>query len=57
MNDYKVVQFENFFLVCKQEVRMFQGNINDYTYSKEPEYVNCSYLTHKTDKQLSGLIR
>lgn len=57
MNDYKIVQGNGFFLVCGQEVRMFQGNINDYTYSKEEEYINCAYLTHKTDKQLSGLIR
>lgn len=57
MNDYKVVQFEGFFLVCGQEVRKFEGKLDEYTYSKEPEYINCAYLTHKTDKQLSGLIR
>ena len=57
MNDYKVVQGNGFFLVCGQEVRMFQGNVDDYEYSKEPEYINCSFLTHRTDKQLSGLIR
>ena len=57
MNDYKVVQVEEFFLVCGQEVRVFQGNPEDYIYSKEEEYINCAYLTHKTDKQLSGLIR
>ncbi len=57
MNDFKVVQFEGFFLVCNQEVRMFQGSLDDYTYSKEPKHLSCSYLTHKTDKQLSGIIR
>lgn len=57
MQDFKVVQVEEFFLVCGQEVRVFQGNPEDYIYSKEEEYINCAYLTHKTDKQLSGLIR
>jgi hypothetical protein len=57
MNNFKVVQFEDFFLVIGTEVRTFQGEVKDYIYSTDEEYFNCDYLTHKVNKTLSGLIR
>lgn len=58
MNNFKVVQFEGFFLVIGSEVRTFIGEVEEYVHStNSEEYINCEYLTHKTDKQLSGLIR
>lgn len=57
MNNYKVVQFEGFFLVIGREVLAFQGEVKDYIYSTDEEYFNCDYLTHKVNKTLSGLIR
>lgn len=57
MVTFKVTQIEDIFLVHKQEVRIFQGKPNDYIYIEHDSYVNCSYLEHKTNKQLSGLIR
>lgn len=57
MENFRFVQGNGYFLVIGEQVRMFTGNINDYIFNKEEEYINCAYLTHKTNKTLSGLIR
>jgi len=57
MVTFKVTQLEEIFLVHGQEVRVFQGKPDDYIYIEDDVFVNCSYLEHKTNKQLSGLIR
>jgi hypothetical protein len=57
LENFKFVQGNNFFLVVGKEVRMFKGHVNDYVGSEDGSYINCCYLTHKNDKQLSGLIR
>ena len=58
MVTFKVTQVEeDMFLVHRQEVRVFQGKPDDYIYIEDEQFVNCSYLEHKTNKQLSGLIR
>lgn len=54
---FKMVQFEDFFLVVGREVRKFEGLISDYIGDESEDYIECCYLTHKTKKYLSGLIR
>ena len=57
MENFKFVQGNGYFLVIGKECRMFTGSINEYVFHKEEEYINCAWLTHKTNKTLSGLIR
>lgn len=54
---FKFVQFEGFFLAVGREVRYFDGLISDYIGDESEDYVECCYLTHKTRKWMSGLIR
>ena len=55
--DFRFVQGNGYFLAVGKEVRLFIGNVSDYITNESSEYINCCYLTHKTNKTLSGLIR
>lgn len=57
MENFRLVQGNGYFLVIGKECKIFTGNIEDYVFCKEEDYINCAWLTHKTNKTLSGLIR
>lgn len=55
--DFRVIEGDGFFFYIGKEVRLFEGKTSDYIAEENEEYINCCFITHKTDKQLSGLIR
>lgn len=58
MENFRLVQGNGYFLVIGKECKIFTGNIEDYVFCKEEEYTEgTAWLTHKSNKTLSGLIR